>query len=665
MYGFRQEKNTLRWELNHETVLIEPWGRNSLRVRSSVNTGIRDDAVHALLSPTEATDAEITISAESSTIRNGELTASMSAEGLIRFFSTATGAELLAEEPSVTATRLPARHFKGSQGDMFHLEARFRAYDGERFYGLGQHQHGLLDQKGCTVDLIQRNSEVSIPFLLSSRGYGFLWNNPAIGRVELGYSGTRWVAEATPQLDYWITAGSTPAEIMEQYADATGHPSEFPEWASGFWQCKLRYRTQDELLAVAREYKSRGLPLSVIVIDFFHWTLQGEWRFDAALWPDPAAMVRELDELGVKVMVSVWPTVNPISEHAPEMLQRGLLVRSERGLPMLVTFLDNRPEGPVSSYEYDSTNPEARDFIWKQVNKHYFEVGIKTYWLDACEPELFPMDPDNLRFHLGNGLAVGNIYPLLHERGFYEHMLEEGEPAPLNLCRSAWAGSQRYGAAVWSGDIHSTFEALQAQLRAGLNIALSGIPWWTTDIGGFYGGDPDSPAFRELLIRWFQYSTFCPLFRLHGYRISKDTDLMLGGGGPNEAWSYGDEAYAIIKDLLFLRERLRPYVQEQMQLAHDKGMPPMRPLFFDFPNDEESARIDDEYLFGPDLLVAPLIAAGVRQREVYLPVGTHWTDAWSGQTFDGGQRITAEAPLARIPLYLRAGAQLPIHNPTI
>ena len=662
MYGFRQEKNTLLWEKNHEVVLIEPWGRDSLRVRSTIGGAVRDDFVSALLPPTSI-DPQITIGSDESTIRNGQITARMSAEGLIRFFNTTNGTELLAEEPAVTATRLPARLFKGSAGDMFRLEARFHAYDGERFYGLGQHQHGRLDQKGCTLDLIQRNSEVSIPFLLSSRGYGFLWNNPAIGRVELGYSGTRWVAEATPQLDYWITAGSTPAEILEHYADATGHPSEFPEWASGFWQCKLRYRSQDELLSVAREYKQRGLPLSVIVVDFFHWTVQGEWRFDPKLWPDPAAMVRELEELGVKTMVSVWPTVNPVSENVPEMLRRGLLVRAERGLPVLVTFQDNRPEGPVSFYEYDATNPEAREFIWEQVNKHYFQIGVKTYWLDACEPELFPLDPDNLRFHLGNGLAVGNVYPLLHERGFYEHMREAGEVAPLNLCRSAWAGSQRYGVAVWSGDIHSTFEALQVQVRAGLNIAMSGIPWWTTDIGGFYGGDPESPAFRELLVRWFQYSTFCPLFRLHGYRMaSADAGMMISSGGPNEAWSYGDEAYAIIKDLLFLRERLRPYVQEQMQLAHDKGIPPMRPLFFDFPADEASVRVDDEYLFGPDLLVAPIIEAGVRQREVYLPAGTQWTDAWSGRIFDGGQRITAEAPLERIPLYLRAGAQLPIHD---
>ncbi len=662
MQGFLQENNSLIWTLHHETVRIEPWGRDSLRVRATVSAGIRDDLLSVLLPPVE-TDTQITIGEEGATIRNGALTASVSPEGFIRFSNTASGAELLAEEQPVHATRLPPRAFKAVHSDLFHLEVRFCAYDDERLYGLGQHQHGRLDQKGCTIDLIQRNTEVSIPFLFSSRGYGFLWHNPGIGRVELGDNGTRWVAEATPQLDYWITAGATPAEIMEHYADATGHPSEFPEWAAGFWQCKLRYRTQDELLTVAHEYKRRGLPLSVIVIDFFHWTLQGDWRFDPELWPDPAGMVRELEQMGVKLMVSIWPSVNPLSDNFPIMQQRGLLIRTERGLPALMNFRDNRPEGTVSVHYYDSTNPEARQFIWEQVREHYYRYGIKIWWLDACEPEMFPMDPDNVRFHLGNGLVVANAYPLLHERGFYEGMREAGETAILNLCRSAWAGSQRYGAAVWSGDINSTFEAFQAQVRAGLNIGLSGIPWWTTDIGGFYGGDPESPAFRELLIRWFQYSTFCPLFRLHGFRLAKpEASTMPFTGGPNEAWSFDDEAYAIIKDLLFLRERLSPYILEQMHLAHEKGIPPMRPLFFDFPRDEACASIDDQFLFGPDLLVAPVLMAGARRREVYLPAETTWTDAWSGQSFDGGQHIVAEAPLDRIPLYLRADARLPIRN---
>lgn len=661
MKGFRQQQNALLWENKHEILQIEPWGRDSLRVRSTINTGIRDDLFSVLLSPVDA-DVQITIGEDGASISNGAITASVSSEGYIRFSNTHSGAELLAEKEPVRATRIPPRYFKAAAGDLFRLEARFISYDGERFYGLGQHQHGLLDQKGCTIELIQRNTEVSIPFLFSSRGYGFLWHNPAIGRVELGYNETRWVAEAAPQLDYWITAGSTPAEIMEHYADATGHAPEFPEWASGFWQCKLRYRTQEELLSVAREYKRRGLPLSVIVIDFFHWSLQGDWRFDPVAWPDPAAMVRELNEMGVKLMVSVWPAVNPLSENFEAMLEQGLLIRTERGNPVLMDFQDNRPEGTVGVYYYDSTNPEARQFIWEQVREHYYQDGIQTFWLDACEPEMYPMDPDNLRFHIGNGLAVANAYPVLHERGFYENMRAAGQTDILNLCRSAWAGSQHYGAAVWSGDINSTFKALQEQIRAGLNMALSGMPWWTTDIGGFYGGVPESPAFRELVVRWFQYSVFCPLFRLHGYRhATHDSSLMLLSGGPNEVWSFGDEAYAIIKDLLFLRERLRPYVMEQMQIAHEKGIPPMRPLFFDFPEDEACASIDDQYLFGPDLLVAPILEAGARQRELYLPAGTTWTDAWSGQTFEGGQRIVAEAPLERIPVYLRANAQLPIN----
>lgn len=659
MQGFRQQNNTLLWQGNYETLQIEPWGRDSLRVRSCVNAGIRDDLVSVLLPPAQ-TEVQITVGEKDATIVNGTITASISSDGLIRFFNTASGVELLAEQPSLRSTRIPARSFKGVPGDLFHLEVRFLAYANERFYGLGQHQHGLLNQKGSVIDLIQRNTEVSIPFLFSSRGYGFLWHNPAIGRVELGNSETRWVASATAQLDYWITSGATPAEIMEHYADATGHAPEFPTWASGFWQCKLRYRTQEELLAVAREYKRRGLPLSVIIIDFFHWTLQGEWQFDPELWPDPTAMVQELHAMGITLMVSIWPTVNPLSKNFAEMQRRGLLIRTERGGAGLMTFQDNRPEGPVSVYYYDATNPEGRQFVWEQVHEHYYKHGISAWWIDACEPEMFPMDPDNLRFHLGNGLAVANIYPLLHERGLYEHMRAAGEERILNLCRSAWAGSQRYGAAVWSGDINSTFEALQAQVRAGLNMALSGIPWWTTDIGGFYGGDGASPSFRELLIRWFQYSAFCPLFRLHGYRNpSTDSHTMIHTGGPNEAWSFGEEAYAIIKDLLFLRERMRPYIEAQMLLAHEKGIPPMRPLFFDFPSDEACAEIDDQYLFGPDLLIAPVLLEGARSRKVYLPAGTTWTDAWNGQSIDGGQSIIAEAPLERIPCYIRANSPHP------
>jgi alpha-D-xyloside xylohydrolase len=665
MQGFRLHDGKLTWERDHETVQVEPWGRDSLRVRATMGPEVRDDLPGALLEPT-ATQAQVEIDGERATVRNGAIAARVCLEpdGLrgvsarMHFLDAAGGDELLVEAPSYFP-RSSARQFKPVGGDLFNVEARFEAYEDERLYGLGQHQHGRLDQKGCVIDLFQTNSEVCIPFLVSSRGYGLLWHNPAIGRVELGRSQTRWVAEAAPQMDYWITAGDTPAKITANYADATGHVPLLPEWAAGFWQCKLRYRTQDELLSVAREYKRRGLPLSVIVVDFFHWSKLGDWQFDPACWPDPAGMVRELKEMGVEVMVSIWPTVSLHSRNYDEMRRRGLLARTERGVAALKSFREVGIGGTVYVHFYDATHPEARRFVWEQVRQGYYRHGIKTWWLDACEPELDPRDAENVRFHLGNGLAMMNIYPLMNAQAFYDGMRAEREEAFVSLSRSAWAGIQRYSAAVWSGDIRSTFEALQAQVRAGLNIGLSGVPWWTTDIGGFFGGDVNAPYFRELIVRWFQYGVFCPLFRLHGFRLSDGTDWW-ESGGPNEVWSFGEEAYAIIRELLFLRERLRPYVMELMRRAHEDGTPPMRPLFYDFPADAGCWEIEDQFMFGPDLLVAPVLFEGARSRRVYLPAGTDWYDTWTDEELTGDQWIEADAPLERIPLYLRAGRTLPI-----
>jgi len=667
MQVFNQRNNVLICRLGYETLQVEPWGRDSLRVRATAGAEIRGDLPGALLDPAP-TEAQIEISTDRAVLCNGAITAEVTLqqgpliggrEGKLRFLNTATGEELLAEQP-IRFGWPAARHVKPLSSDLFRLEMWFRAYEDERLYGLGQHQHGRLNQKGCVIELLQRNKEVQIPFLFSSRGYGLLWNNPAVGRVELAQNGTRWVAEATRQLDYWITAGDTPAVIMAHYADATGHVPLLPEWAAGFWQCKLRYRTQEELLSVAREHKRRGLPLSVIVVDFFHWTLQGDWKFDPEWWPDPAGMVRELEEMGVKLMVSIWPTVNLLSGSFQEMAQRGLLIRTERGIPAHMPFIDTRPEGPIYVHHYDATHPEARQFVWGKVRENYYSHGIRVWWLDACEPEMYPMDPDNLRYHLGNGQEVTNIYPLMNAQAFYEGMRAEGEEEIISLIRSAWAGSQRYAAAVWSGDIPSTFEALQAQVRAGLNIGLSGIPWWTTDIGGFHGGDPSTPYFQELIVRWFQYGAFCPLFRLHGFR--QPSDRFWETGGPNEVWSFGDEAYGVIRELLFLRERLRPYIMEQMQVAHERGTPPMRPLFFDFPQDGGCAEVDDQFMFGPDLLVAPVLEEGARCRSVYLPAGMAWRDAWTGAVHEGGHWIEADAPLERIPLYLHGEAELPIQG---
>ncbi len=424
---------------------------------------------------------------------------------------------------------------------------RHAAYDDEKLYGLGQHQHGRLDQKGLVLDLVQRNAEVGIPVLTSSRGYTLLWNNPAIGRVELAGNGTRWVADSARQLDYWITAAA-PADAQRHYSAVTGRTPMLPEWAAGFWQCKLRYRTQDELLGVAREYKRRGLPVTAIVCDFFHWTHLGDWKFDPKEWPDPAAMVRELDELGIKLVVSVWPSVSPLSENHQLMEQRGHFIGTQYGPMAHADWPDKEVASTVQVAFYDATNPEAREFVWSRVKKNYLEpYGITAFWLDACEPELKPGFQENLRYWTGPGLEVGNSYPAENSRTFYEGLRASGEDEVITLNRSAWAGSQRYGAALWSGDIGTDFPTLRRQIAAGLNTSLSGIPWWNTDIGGFHGGDPDDPAYREVMVRWFQFGALSPVMRLHGFR---DPGMPLGPdmtGGPNEVWSYGEEAGAILE----------------------------------------------------------------------------------------------------------------------
>jgi alpha-D-xyloside xylohydrolase len=683
---FTENQGALLCRRNAEILRIEAWGPDALRVRGTVAANFRDEELSALL-PEARRDARVTTAPEAARIENGRLACEASIarthggprqEIVLRFLDLATGEEVLAEQRPHFIWP-PARHYKAESAETWQIEATFRAHDDERFWGLGQRQHGRFDQKGCVLPMLQDNSEVNIPLAVSSRGYGFLWNNPAVGRIELGRTLTRWRADCARQLDYWVTAG-TPAEILSNYADATGHAPPFPAWATGFWQSRLRYRNQAELLAIARAHKQRGLPMACIVIDFFHWTRHGDWKFDPVAWPDPTAMVRELRDLGIEVMVSIWPTVNLNSENSALMQQEGWLVRADRGVPAFKIQIDADTGGAykVALGLYDPTHPEARAFVFDTIRRNYIAHGIRAFWLDSCEPDCRPTHPDLLRFHLGGGEELINAYPLFHVRGFWEGMQAAGEKEPMFLCRSAWAGSQRYGALVWSGDIPSTFESFRTQIRAGLNIALSGIGWWTTDIGGFFDGNGEDPEFRELLVRWFQWGAFCPVFRLHGFRIPNDVAkakhqsaqplgedaglVITNTGGDNEVWSWGEEVYAILCRYLALRERLRPYVMDLMRAYSETGAPPMRPLLFEFPADPLAPDVDDCHMFGPDLLVAPVQHYLARERSVYLPTGARWTCAWTGDVHEGGQRITVPAPLERIPLFLRDGAELPIRE---
>lgn len=651
MEWFCREGQSLVWRNKGETLMLTPWGEDSIRVRSVLMGDIADNRF-ALLDPAPVTDTGIVIDDTRATLRVGRLTASVEMDGWSKYaqisFLNQKGELLLRETAPANALTLRSRKFEPHLGGDFALSATFDGQDDERLYGMGQYQEEILDWKGCTLELAHRNSQASVPFVLSSRGYGFLWHNPAIGYASFGKNRMTWHAESTKQLDYWVTCGDTPAEISRHFGLATGTVPMMPEYGLGFWQCKLRYWNQEQLLEVAREYKRRGLPIDVIVCDFFHWPKMGDYRFDPEFFPDPAAMVRELEDMGIKLMVSVWPQVALTSENYDEMHQQGLLVRAEYGEQIGMRFVED-------SMFFDATNPRARSYVWQKIKQNYYDHGIRVFWLDEAEPEYGTYEFKNYRYHLGSNQQIGNIYPQLYARLFYDGMTAEGQEDPVNLVRCAWAGSQRYGALVWSGDIMSRWEDFRRQVCAGISMGVAGIPWWTTDIGGFHAGDPKDPAFREMLIRWFQWGCYCPVMRLHGDRkpaepvYRRDGTRMLNSGSDNEVWSFGEEAYPILTKYLERREALRGYVRGLMREAHEAGTPILRGMFYEFPEDRACDQLKDQYMFGSRYLVAPVLWPDARERSVYLPAG-RWRNVDTGEVLTGGCTVTIPAPLDVIPV---------------
>ncbi len=653
----------LSWTGDGETITVEAWGDNSLRVRGAMKSPILDNRF-ALLDPAP-TEPTIVIDGPVATLTNGDITARLVSETAMDVtadyvvhrcsitFLDREGAVLLEEIEREGSLKLRARAYRGLPGGNHELTVAFKAAP-EHLAGMGQYQQDILDLKGTTFELAHRNSQASVPFVMSSRGYGFLWHNPAIGRATFGSNRTEWVAGSTRQLDYWITAGSSPSAISTAYAKATGFVPMMPEYGLGFWQCKLRYRSQEELLAVAREHIARGIPLDVIVADFFHWPLMGDYRFEEEFWPDPIAMIDELRELGVELMVSVWPQVSQQSENFVEFSKRNALITSERGMGPQMGF-----EG--SSRFVDTLATSGRELLWEICKRNYFDLGVRLFWLDEAEPEFGVYDFDNYRYETGSSAEVGNLYPQQFSRAFFEGQQAAGQEGIVNLVRCAWAGSQRYGALVWSGDISSTWDDFRRQLTAAIHMGVAGLPWFTTDIGGFHNGDPRDEEFRELLIRWFQFGTFCPVMRLHGFRQPEELIFAQDGshrsptGAANELWSFGDDAYPTLVRYVHLREKLRPYVRAEMERAHTTGEPLIRGLFYDFPDDERAWGIADQYLFGPDLLVAPVVELGARSRDVYLPLGANWVDLATGTSHPGGTTITVAAPLEVIPVFARNG----------
>jgi alpha-D-xyloside xylohydrolase len=527
----------------------------------------------------------------------------------------------------------------------FRAEVAFGIYGShEGFYGLGQHQAGVWNYRGETVDLSQENTEIAIPLLVSSNGYGIFWNNPSRSVVNNRF--VHWLylsGEVADRVDYYFLYGPETDDIIGHYRELTGEVPLFGRWAYGFWQCKNKYQSQKELEGVAAKYRAEHIPVDNIVQDWFWWVTMGEMKWNPN-YPDAQGMIDTLHKEHFHLMVSVWPYFRPGSATYDQFDKNGWFVAKTQTAGF----------HPLGQALYDATNPDARKQYWDNVNEALFSKGVDAWWLDTDEPETEGQQDNLLVDHkiaLGSGARYANVYPLFHAGG-----VSDGQQAASDkkrvfiLSRSAYAGAQRYGVTAWSGDVLSDWVTFHRQITAGLNYAISGMPYWTTDIGGFIsGGNLNDLKFRELFVRWFQFGAFSPVFRVHGTRNPDE----------NELWSYGPEAQKILVDYDTLRYRLMPYIySEAWQVTSEHGTL-MRPLMMDWRTDVEAQNTGDEYLFGPALLVNPVYTQGATTRTVYLPKAT-WYDFWTGEKQEGGKRIEADAPLNKLPLFVRAGSIVPL-----
>lgn len=644
----------LIFQRRDELVVIEPYGANCLRCRATRNSMISEQN-WTLLPPATEDSCMVEGNEKIASITNGDIKVTLEAGmpwygGIICFYK---------KDKLILKTKYEGdyvNNYVHIEGNHYKIKVIFEANEGEHFYGLGQETEDCFDRKGSTCNLVHYNTKSTLPFLYSSLGYGFFWNNPSPGRCETTRNHTMWCSNSTYQADYLVFVGDTPADIMRTYADLTGYAPKFPDWASGFWQCKLRYESQEELLNVAREYKKRGIPIDAIVIDYFHWTEQGEWKFDPKYWPDPKRMCEELKEMGIKPIVSIWPTINPNSENYEEMNEKNMLVRTENGQYGTFSFYGQQTF-------IDIMNPETRKFLWEKLKKNYYSCGIKSFWLDEAEPEIHPQQFGHLHFYLGNGAQTALLYPYYYVKTLYEGLKEEGEEEIISLTRAAYPGSQKYGAAVWNGDIMSDWRALKQSVTSGLSMGMCGIPWWNSDIGGFLGGDTESEEFRELIVRWFQFGLFSPIMRLHGSRLrtpnqeEPNPGIIERSGGPNEIWCFGDENYETIKKLIETREKLKPYIMKYMNIASESGSPIMRPMFYDFYEDEVCYTLEDQYMFGEDILFAPIMNRSQVERTVYLPEG-EWKSVIDKNVYHGKQTLNMHAEINQYIAFVKDGSDV-------
>lgn len=549
----------------------------------------------------------------------------------------------------------------------YQVGATFASPAGEHYYGLGENQEGYLDHRDhdiqCWSNYLAAGGEsFCVPFLVTNKGYGIIWDNPSKTTIMPGFNNqTRWVSQVGNRVSFFVIAGPTIDEIYEGYRKLTGPAQMLPKYAYGFIQSKNRYNSQKVVLGVAKGYRERHLPLDMIVVDWWWYTKMGNLTFNHENWPNPAEMNKELHGMGIHTLISVWPRFAPGSRYYDLLLKNGWFMHLANGKP---TKTNSYPGNRMGS-NIDTTNPAAAKWFWDTIRNNIVSKGFNGIWLDETEPDI---PPNGSYFYIGPGTRYFNVYPLFHTASVYDGWRKDFKTRVVILARAAYLGAQRNGTIFWSSDISSTWDALRRQIPTGLDVTASGLPYWCNDVGGFLpmpksvhlahpplispagaranvGGDIDYP---ELYVRWFEYGAFEPIFRTHGTRRY------------NEVWTYGKQAEPILAKYLRLRYTLMPYIYSLAYQTYKTGAPYMRALFMDFPNDPKVDDIGDEYMFGPAFLVAPVTTQGATTKKVYLPAGADWYNYWTNQRYKGGQTIVVNAPIGILPLFVRAGSIVPM-----
>ncbi len=611
--------------------------------------------------------------------------------GCVSYYTLA-GTQLLSEVTSgATFT-----DFDDAGSKTYSINQLFKLDKDEAIYGLGQQQRGKLSLRNAKINMIQDNKDDYVPFLVSTKGYGLFWDNYSPTTFEDNPESVSFKSEVGDCIDYYFMIGGNIDGSIAGMRELTGQAPMFPLWTFGYWQSKERYKSQNELVGVVSKYRELGVPLDGIIQDWQYWGNNYLWNAMEFLnpeFPQPKKMVDDIHKMNAHVIISIWNSFGPQTKQFREMQPKGMLLNFGTWPQSGVEGWPPNRDYPSGVQPYDPYNPEARDIYWRYLNKGLFSVGIDGWWMDSSEPDHLDFKPSdfNLKTYLGSFRKVRNAFPLMTVGGVSEHQrAASADKRIFILTRSAFAGQQRYGANTWSGDVNSSWQSLRNQIPAGLNFSMSAIPYWNTDIGGFFAGSYNkgwsdgtkNPLFQELYVRWLQFGAFTPMMRSHG------TDV------PREIYNFGKKGetiYDAIAKTIDLRYSLLPYIYSAAWDITNNQSTMMRALVMDF-NDKKVVDINNEYMFGKSILVAPIVNAQytpetivksneetgwnknnddkgakaqtvtftqAKSTKVYLPEGTAWYDFWTNEKINGGQEIEKATTIDEIPLYIKAGSIIP------